>query len=130
MVTKAVGDLLGVTGIADEAIRFNGYPFLEKDDHVYDVPGMKRSIFLDHAHISCLVSTVMRRDLHTFRVSGMTLRDVGKYIIPLEHALQCIFEEAQLASTSVKGFPVISDDENRTLMGYVGRTELRYVIGM
>lgn len=96
LVTKAVGDLLGVTGIADEAIRFNGYPFLEKDDHVYDVP----------------VSTVMRRDLHTFRVSGMTLRDV----------------EAQLASTSVKGFPVISDDENRTLMGYVGRTELRYVI--
>jgi len=39
-VTKAVGDLLGVSGIADEAIRFNGYPFLEKDDHVYDIPGM------------------------------------------------------------------------------------------
>lgn len=38
-MTKAVGDLLGVTGIADEMIRFNGYPFLEKDDHVYDVPG-------------------------------------------------------------------------------------------
>lgn len=40
LVTKAVGDLLGVTGIADEAIRFNGYPFLEKDDHVYDAPGL------------------------------------------------------------------------------------------
>jgi chloride channel 3/4/5 len=40
LVTKAVGDLLGVSGIADEAIRFNGYPFLEKDDHVYDIPGM------------------------------------------------------------------------------------------
>ena len=39
-MTKAVGDLLGVSGIADEAIRFNGYPFLEKDDHVYDIPGM------------------------------------------------------------------------------------------
>ena len=86
--------------------------------------------FLDYAHMCCLVSTVMRRDLHTLRVSGMTLRDVGKYLTILEHALQFIFEEAQLASTSVKGFPVISDDENRTLMGYVGRTELRYVIGM
>jgi hypothetical protein len=39
LVTKAVGDLLGVRGIAEEAIRFNGYPFLEKDDHVYDAPG-------------------------------------------------------------------------------------------
>ena len=39
LVTKAVGDLLGTRGIAEEAILFNGYPFLEKDDHVYDAPG-------------------------------------------------------------------------------------------
>ena len=39
-MTKAVGDFLGTTGIADEAIRFNGYPFLDKDDHAYNVPGM------------------------------------------------------------------------------------------
>ena len=39
LVTKAVGDVLGIRGIAEEAIRFNGYPFLEKDDHVYDAPG-------------------------------------------------------------------------------------------
>ncbi|EEB93620.1 hypothetical protein MPER_07692, partial [Moniliophthora perniciosa FA553] len=37
LVTKAVGDLLGVTGIADEMIRFNGFPFLEKQDHAYNV---------------------------------------------------------------------------------------------
>lgn len=39
LVTKAVGDFLGTTGIADEAIRFNGYPFLDKDDHAYNIPG-------------------------------------------------------------------------------------------
>lgn len=39
LVTKAVGDFLGTTGIADEMIKFNGYPFLEKDDHAYNVPG-------------------------------------------------------------------------------------------
>lgn len=39
LVTKAVGDLLGVKGIAEEAIRFNGYPYLENNDHVYDAPG-------------------------------------------------------------------------------------------
>lgn len=40
LVTKAVGDFLGTTGIADEMIRFNGYPFLDKDDHAYNVPGL------------------------------------------------------------------------------------------
>jgi hypothetical protein len=40
LVTKAVGDLLGVRGIAEEIIRFNDYPFLDKDEHAPDVPGM------------------------------------------------------------------------------------------
>jgi chloride channel 3/4/5 len=42
LVTKAVGDFLGTHGIADEMIRFNGFPFLEKDDHVYNVTGRPR----------------------------------------------------------------------------------------
>ena len=40
LVTKAVGDLLGTNGIADEMIKFNGYPFLEKEDHAFNVPGL------------------------------------------------------------------------------------------
>ena len=39
LVTKAVGDLLGTIGIADQSIRFNGYPFLEKDNDVQEIPG-------------------------------------------------------------------------------------------
>jgi hypothetical protein len=39
LVTKAVGDFLGTRGIADETIRFNGYPILEKEEHGIDVPG-------------------------------------------------------------------------------------------
>ena len=39
LVTKAVGDFLGTNGIADEMIRFNGFPFLEKEDHAYNVSG-------------------------------------------------------------------------------------------
>jgi chloride channel 3/4/5 len=50
LVTKAVGDLLGVRGIADEMIRFNGYPFLEHDDHALDVPGtLTRLPFADES---------------------------------------------------------------------------------
>ncbi len=52
LVTKAVGDLLGVRGIAEEAIRFNGYPFLEKDDHVYDAPGQYLLMLGQAAHLA------------------------------------------------------------------------------
>ena len=71
LVTKAVGDFLGTTGIADEMIRFNGYPFLEKDDHAYNVP----------------VSRVMRQDLKTLPVSGLSTREIGASLSP---GLVCI----------------------------------------
>jgi len=60
LVTKAVGDFLGTNGIADEMIRFNGFPFLEKEDHAYNVT----------------VSAVMKKDLHTITETGMSVRDV------------------------------------------------------
>jgi chloride channel 3/4/5 len=39
MVTKAVGDWLGTNGIAEEMIKFNGYPFLEQEDTSFNIPG-------------------------------------------------------------------------------------------
>ncbi|KAI0633604.1 Cl-channel protein [Trametes polyzona] len=96
LVTKAVGDFLGTNGIADEMIRFNGFPFLEKDDHAYNVP----------------VSRVMRKDLKTIPASGLTVQDI----------------ENILASTDVKGFPIVSPDNSRTLLGFIDRSELRYVL--
>ncbi|KAG5221578.1 glycerol ethanol, ferric requiring protein [Salix suchowensis] len=74
LVTKAVGDFLGTNGIADEMIRFNGFPFLEKDDHAYNV------------------------------------------------------SENIIATTEVKCFPIVASATSRTLSGYIGRTELRYVL--
>lgn len=97
LVTKAVGDVLGTNGIADEMIRFNGYPFLEKEDHAFNVS----------------VSTVMKNDLHVLPVSGMRIHNL----------------EEILSSTTVKGFPIIHSELQRTLVGYIGRTELRYVLG-
>ncbi|KAI0302674.1 voltage-gated chloride channel [Russula brevipes] len=96
LVTKAVGDLLGVRGIAEEAIRFNEYPFLEKDDHVYDAP----------------VSRVMRKDIYTLRAKGMTLADVENYV----------------EAAKVNGFPIVVDDDTRTLVGYIGSRRLRRAI--
>ncbi|KAG9124943.1 glycerol ethanol, ferric requiring protein [Ceratobasidium sp. 392] len=97
LVTKAVGDFLGTTGIADEMIRFNGYPYLEREDHTFNIP----------------VSRVMQKELYTMSITGMTLREV----------------EEKLEHTAVQGFPIVSSDSHRTLLGYISRTELRYAIG-
>lgn len=96
LVTKAVGDFLGTRGIADEAIRFNGYPILENEDHGFNVS----------------VSEVMKKDLNILFASGMPVSDV----------------EQLLASTNVKGFPIVASESSQTLVGYMGRTELRYVL--
>ncbi|TFK25180.1 voltage-gated chloride channel [Coprinopsis marcescibilis] len=64
LVTKAVGDFLGTNGIADEMIRFNGFPFLEKEDHAYNVA----------------VSAVMKKELHTLTETGMSVKDVEKIL--------------------------------------------------
>lgn len=57
----------------------------------------------------------MKTDLHTIPSSGLRVRDL----------------EALMADTDVQGFPVISNEKAspRTLIGYIGRTELRYVLG-
>lgn len=96
LVTKAVGDWLGTGGIADEMIKFNGYPFLEQEDKSFNIP----------------VSRVMRRHLYTLAARGLTLGEV----------------EQKLATTTVHGFPIVSPDSQRALLGYIGRSELQYVL--
>jgi len=39
MITRAVGGWFGSGGIADRYIRLNGYPILENDEKVFNVPG-------------------------------------------------------------------------------------------
>jgi chloride channel 3/4/5 len=79
-VTKAVGDFLGTRGIADETIRFNGYPILEKEEHGIDVSGQCSGCYTysSDSHVSREVSEVMKKDLDTLFASGMLVSDVGK----------------------------------------------------
>lgn len=85
LVTKAVGDFLGVSGIADEMIRFNGYPYLEKEDHAFHISGTIAAILIHFTAVFIaahqLVSDVMRRDLQTLPASGLCVKDVGQSII-------------------------------------------------
>ncbi|KAG0325749.1 glycerol ethanol, ferric requiring protein [Dissophora globulifera] len=58
------------------------------------------------------VSQVMQKDVSVLPASGTRLDRVEKL----------------LADTNYQGFPVVEDSTSRTLIGYIGRSELRYVI--
>jgi hypothetical protein len=62
----------------------------------------------------------MRRDIYTLRATGTTLADVGEWdqsvvITPLIWWLENYVDAAK-----VEGFPIVVDDETRTLAGYIG----------
>ena len=100
MISKWVGDAFGKKGIYESWIHLNEYPFLDnKDDFpVPDIP----------------VAEVMTQ------ANNMT-------VIPATgHTLQTIHE--LLLSQPYRGFPVVSDDENRILLGYISRAEMSFAL--
>jgi chloride channel 3/4/5 len=96
MVTKGVGDYYGKGGIAEQTMKFAGYPFLDKDEHNFGL---------------LPVGEVMKRDPDMVFADGTPLKDV----------------EERLNNT-YRGFPVVRSQSDRTLLGYVGKTELRFAI--
>ncbi|PHH88643.1 hypothetical protein CDD83_7273 [Cordyceps sp. RAO-2017] len=58
------------------------------------------------------VSQVMRTSVVSLPASGLTLGEV----------------EQLLSDDKYQGFPIVEDDKSKTLVGYIGRTELRYGI--
>lgn len=58
------------------------------------------------------VSQVAITDLVSIPTTGMTLKVV----------------EQLLSKDSYQGFPIVEDDSTKTLVGYIGRTELRYAV--
>ena len=72
----------------------------------------------------------MRRDIYTLRATGMTLADVGEWDRPLFSSIDSRRRvERYVDASKVKGFPIVVDDETRTLVGYVGSQELRTALG-
>ncbi|QUC16654.1 uncharacterized protein UV8b_00895 [Ustilaginoidea virens] len=97
-VTKAVSEAFGKGGIADRMIWFSGFPFLDNKE--------------EH-NFGVPVSQVMRTSVVSLPAHGLTLREV----------------ERLLRDDKYQGFPVVEDDAGaRMLVGYIGRTEIRYAI--
>jgi chloride channel 3/4/5 len=59
------------------------------------------------------VSAVMIRDLVLLPSGGLKLNEL----------------ENILSATQFGGFPVVQDRDSKVLLGYIGRTELKYAIG-
>lgn len=97
-VTQAVGDRWGKGGLTDQAIWFNGFPFIDtKEEHIFNAPVSK---------------AMARENLIVFTTTEMTLAQVEKI----------------LAETTHRGFPIVDGLDTKYLLGYIGRSELKYVI--
>ena len=100
MLSKWVGDAFGKRDIYESWIHFQGYPFLDnKDDApVPDVP----------------VAQVMTRfeDLVCITAVGHTI-----------DSLQDLLREHRF-----RGFPVVNESREATLLGYISRTELQFAL--
>lgn len=100
MLSKWIGDAFGKRGIYESWIHFQGYPFLDnKDDApVPDVP----------------VAQIMTRfeDLICITATGHTIESLRDLL--REHRF--------------RGFPVVSDLHDATMLGYISRTELQFAL--
>ena len=109
-VTKAIGDIFGKGGIADRSIVANGFPFLDtKEEHTFGVG----------------VDQVMKRDISTIPSSGVLFGQLG--MIAISQAL-ANSAEAILKATNFEGYPIVENYENKTLIGFIGRTDLQFAI--
>lgn len=62
---------------------------------------------------------------------GLRVKDVGMSARVNAQNLRLIltFLEHRLQQSDVKGFPIVSADHRSILLGYIGRNELRYILG-
>lgn len=96
-------------------IWFNGFPFLDnKDEHSFGVP----------------ISHIMIQDLALIPSAGLQLQELGKYhyTILQYHALTEI-PETLLKANTFQGFPIVRDLSSKQLIGFIGRSELKFAIG-
>lgn len=100
MIARWVGDAFGERGIYEAWIHLNGYPMLENrdDTRIPDVP----------------VRNIMTRvdDLIVITATGYT-----------KASLQNLVEQH-----AYRGYPVVDNQRDATLLGYISRTELEFAL--
>ena len=70
---------------ADQMIRLNGFPFLDKEEYSFGVPGeynvecVRTNLTVILTSPSLIVATVMRKELVVITSSGQRLDEIGLY---------------------------------------------------
>ncbi len=67
------------------------------------------------------------KEEHNFGVPVSQCMNTNVISIPV-HGMTLDVVEELLAKDSYQGFPIVEDDTSKILVGYIGRTELRYAI--
>jgi chloride channel 3/4/5 len=74
----------------------------------------------------------MKRDIVVIRANGMKSQEIGQSRSTrcwLQLADHLSVSEEILQSTSYRGFPVVRSEEDRTILGFLRKTELAYALG-
>lgn len=100
MLSKWCGDIFGKRGIYESWIHLNEYPFLDHRDDTTPP------------------------DVSAHKV--MTVVDDMTVIVAVGHTVGTL--RILLATTSYRGFPVITDTSNPVLLGYISRNELSFAL--
>ena len=66
-----------------------------------------------YCHMLTSVANVMKKDLTVLPADGMPLQRIAEIV----------------QSTNYQGFPVVKSETDRTIIGFVRKTELRYALG-
>ncbi|KAF4591586.1 Chloride channel, voltage gated [Ophiocordyceps camponoti-floridani] len=100
MISKWVGDAFSRHGIYESWIQLNEYPFLDNSDET-TIPDVPASHVMTHIH-----------DIMVLTATGHTMASLN----------------SMLEMHPYRGFPVVSDAAEATLLGYISRAELSYNI--
>ena len=79
MVTKAVSEMFDKGGIADQAIKFNGFPALEKEEAAFNTQSMRSNPLTYIADPLAPVANVMQTEILTLSAATLTIRELGQF---------------------------------------------------
>lgn len=128
MVTKAVSDQFGKGGIADQMIRFNGFPFLDKEDHQFNESGKCGYAVYETTTLMRYNHSIARHEAECFGDTGCRAAH-GRSRCANELQPACYAynnSDARFTSSEYRGFPIVRSDQDSTLLGYITRADLTY----
>lgn len=139
MVTKAVSDQLvgGHGGIADQMIRLNGFPCLEKEDHVYGIA--VGSIMTGKGDGVRLVNELEASQVSPSDQPSSTIDSPSDHetldqlvalpsLLPLRE-LRRVLRSQRWGLDRISGWPIVRGPQDFRIVGYVAGDALHKAVG-